>query len=128
MKSGFIEKCGSIGAFLTALACPACFPLLAATSAALGLGVFQPLEGIVFTLFKIFVFIALIGNVLAYLKHQKLILLIVGVLGPLLVFFRPICLLSSCIPLHGAVRAPLSLHSKFLCQSAMCIVQTKGSK
>ncbi len=83
MKSGFIEKFGSIGAFLTALACPACFPLLAVASAALGFGVFQPLEGI----FKIFVFIALIGNILAYLKHRKALPLTFGVIGSFLIFF-----------------------------------------
>lgn len=93
MRSGFIEKIGSIGTFLTALltvlvklTCPACFPLFAAVSAALGLGVLQPFEGIAFVLFKLFVLIALIGNVFAYLKHRKVLPLAVGVLGPILIF------------------------------------------
>lgn len=87
MKWGFVEKIGSVGAFLAALACPACFPMLATVGAALGLGVLLPFEGIVFSAFRILVLIALVGNLLAYWKHKSLIPLLVGVASPVAVLF-----------------------------------------
>ena len=73
MKLGFIEKIGSIGAFVAAAACPACFPLLAIVGATLGLGVLSPFEGWVFVLFKSLVLVALAGNVLSFLHHRTLL-------------------------------------------------------
>jgi mercuric ion transport protein len=108
MKLGFIEKIGSIGAFLAAATCPACFPLLAVVGAALGLSVFQPFEGAVFLVFKIFVLLALIGNILSYFKHRNLAALIVGILSPLLIFFaiylyfNPVLIYAGLFGLLGA--------------------------
>lgn len=105
---GIIEKIGSIGAFFAAAACPTCFPLLAVVGGAFGLGVFQPFEGIVFLVFKTFVFLALIGNIFSYFKHRKFIPLIVGILSPLLIFsaiyfyFKPILIYTGLFGLLAA--------------------------
>jgi len=39
VKRRFLEKVGSIGAVIGALACPICFPKIAIVGAAIGLGV-----------------------------------------------------------------------------------------
>jgi len=87
LNKGIVEKVGSVGSFLAALSCPACFPMFAVVGSALGLGFLQPYEGWVFLAFRILVLIALIGNIISYLNHQNKIALIIGVGSPLLIFF-----------------------------------------
>jgi mercuric ion transport protein len=87
VKSGVIEKIGTIGAVLAAAACPACFPMLAVVGTALGLGFFRPFEGWVFIAFQILVVIALLGNLLSFVRHRRAFPLIIGLAGPLLIFF-----------------------------------------
>ncbi len=87
MKSGVIEKIGTVGALLAAAACPACFPLLAIAGTALGLGIFQPFEGWVFIAFQILVIIATLGNILSFSRHRRAFPLIIGLTGPLMIFF-----------------------------------------
>lgn len=87
MKFGFIEKIGSIGSLISALACPACFPVFAVVGAALGLGVFHPFEGIVFVVFRVLVLVALAGNILVFFNHRRLLPLVVGVASPAMIFF-----------------------------------------
>jgi mercuric ion transport protein len=87
MKSEVVEKVGTIGALLAAVACPACFPLLAVVGAALGLGIFRPFEGWVFVVFQVLVLIALIGNILSFLRHRRVLPLILGVTSPALILF-----------------------------------------
>ncbi len=86
MKSAVIEKVGSVGAILAALACPACFPVLAVVSTALGLGIFRPFEGWVFVVFQILVLIALVGNILSFSRHRRVLPLILGAISPTLIF------------------------------------------
>jgi hypothetical protein len=45
MQRTVVEKVGSIGAIIAALACPICFPKLALVGLAVGLGVLAPYEG-----------------------------------------------------------------------------------
>lgn len=97
MKLGIIEKIGSIGSLIAALACPACFPIFAVVGAALGLGVLQPFESVVFIVFRILVLVALVGNILAYWKHRRPAPLIVGVLSPALIFFTIYVLWNSAL-------------------------------
>ena len=64
-----IEKMGTTGAVLAALACPICFPKLALVGTALGLGFLAPYETyIAFGIQALFV-LALIGQVFAYRTH-----------------------------------------------------------
>jgi len=87
MKHQFLDKVGAVGALLITPSCPACFPFIAAIGSAVGLGFLRPYEGILIYAFQALVLIALIGNLLAYRKHKKLIPLIVGIVSPGLIFF-----------------------------------------
>ena len=81
-----VEKVGSIGSFLAALACPGCFPMFAVVGSVLGLGFLRPYEGWVFLVFRILVFVALVGNIISYLNHRNNIALTIGLGSPLLIF------------------------------------------
>lgn len=87
MKLRIIDKIGSINGLLAAAPCPACFPLLAAAGAALGLGILRPYEGVVLLLFQVFVLVSLLGNAFAWRSHRKIVPLIVGLASLLLVLF-----------------------------------------
>jgi mercuric ion transport protein len=87
MKSGIVEKIGTVGAVLAAAACPACFPMLAVAGTALGLGIFHPFEGWIFIAFQILVVIATLGNLLSFARHRRILTIIIGLAGPLLIFF-----------------------------------------
>ena len=87
MNFRFIDKLGSIGSLLTAMACPFCFPFLATAGAAIGLGIFVKYEGLIMQIMKLLVFLALVGNVIAYLNHKKIFPLILGIVSPLLIFY-----------------------------------------
>lgn len=85
--SRLLDKLGAVGSFLAAAACPACFPLLAAAGAALGLGVLQPFEGYMLYVMQGFVAVALVGNLLAWRRHRNTGALALGTASPALVFF-----------------------------------------
>lgn len=82
-----LDRIGSFGSLLAALACPACFPIFATAGAALGLGVLQPFEGGVFVAFQFLVVLSLAGNVLAYRRCRALLPLLIGVAAPLAILF-----------------------------------------
>jgi mercuric ion transport protein len=65
------EKFGTAGAVVTALACPICFPKLAAVGAALGLGIFAPYEKYVAVFVQALFVLAFIGQVLSYRTHRS---------------------------------------------------------
>jgi len=74
MKRGFpsLDRIGSIGALLAAMAAPCCFPLFAVVAASLGLGALGPYESVVLYLFQAFTALALIGLALAFRRHGRL--------------------------------------------------------
>lgn len=87
MRFQFLDKIGAFGAFLAAVSCPACFPLLAVAGSALGLGFLRPYEGMVTIVLQVLVFVALVGNVLSFRRHKRVLLLMVGLASPILIFF-----------------------------------------
>ena len=87
MKLGFVDKIGSIGSLVTAMACPVCFPMLAVVGSALGLGVLHPFEGKILLAFELLVGVSLIGSFIAYFNHRKILPLLIGVISPGLIFF-----------------------------------------
>ena len=87
MKLSFIDKIGSIGSLVTAMACPACFPMLAVVGSALGLGVLHPFEGKILLVFQLLVVVALLGSFISYFNHCKILPLLIGVISPGLIFF-----------------------------------------
>jgi mercuric ion transport protein len=66
-----IEKLGTVGAVIAALACPICFPKLALIGAALGLGIFAPYEGYIAIGVQALFLLALIGQLVAYRAHRN---------------------------------------------------------
>lgn len=89
-----LDKLGSIGSVLTAAACPACFPQLAAIGTVVGLGALGSYEGQIFLATKILVALAIVGHLLAYSVHRSVWLLILGAGGGIL-FFLGLYLLRS---------------------------------
>jgi len=79
MKFEFLDKVGAGGAIVAAAACPVCFPLLAVTGSAVGLGVLAPVEGALIYVFQGLVLLALVGNIVAYFSHKRLFLLGFGI-------------------------------------------------
>lgn len=75
MKRPSVEKLGSVGAVVAALACPICFPKIALIGALLGLGVFAPYEGYVALGVQGLFLIAFIGQYLAFRRHRNRALL-----------------------------------------------------
>jgi len=61
--------------------------MLAVVGTALGLGIFRPFEGWVFTLFQSMVVIATLGNLLSFAGHRRVFPLIIGLVSPALIFF-----------------------------------------
>ena len=88
MKITFVDKFGSAGVLLTALSCPACWPLFASAGSALGLGVLLPYEPILMNYaFPGFMGITLIGAILSFRFHKQLIPLLIGVISPILALY-----------------------------------------
>jgi hypothetical protein len=86
MDRSFIEKFGTGGALIAALACPICFPKFALIGAALGLGVFAPYEGWVALLVQALFILALIGQLFAYRVHKNKWLLSLAIVTTALLF------------------------------------------
>ena len=86
MRRASVEKLGTGGALLAALACPVCFPKLALIGAALGFGVLAPFEGATaFAVQGLFV-VAWIGHVIAFRRHRNRWLLALSTVVTLLLF------------------------------------------
>jgi len=83
----YLDKTGAIGAFLAAGSCPVCFPLLAVVGSALGFGFLKPYEGAMMVIFQGLVLVALVGNILSFRSHKRIVPLAVGVISPILIFF-----------------------------------------
>jgi hypothetical protein len=74
-----LDRIGSLGALLMAIAAPCCFPLFAAVGAAVGLGILGRYEGIVLDVFQAFVLLALLGLALSFRQHGRFGPLTLGV-------------------------------------------------
>ena len=82
----FSEKLGSIGAVLTAAACPVCFPKLALLGALFGLGALGAYESQFFIAAQALIVVALVGHVLSYFGHRNRWLLGAAILSGAAVF------------------------------------------
>ena len=86
MFTTFIEKFGSLGAWLSAVSCAACFPALGTLGATFGLSFLAQYEGLAInTLLPIFASIALVGNLFNWWQHRSFIRGIISALGPIAV-------------------------------------------
>ena len=75
-----LEKFGSFGAIIAAMACPICFPKLALVGALIGMGTLAPYETAFFFGAQLLVLLAVTGHAISYKKHQnrKLLTLVIG--------------------------------------------------
>ncbi|PHR90766.1 MAG: hypothetical protein COA78_34445 [Blastopirellula sp.] len=88
MKLTFIDKVGSLGALLSAMACPVCWPLFATLGSSIGLGVLAPWEGVISNyVFPLFVLVAVVGGVISFRAHKQPLPLIVEIVSGLLIIF-----------------------------------------
>lgn len=105
-----VEKFGTTGAIVAALACPICFPKLAIAGAAIGLGVFAPYERYIALGVQALFVLAFVGQLLAYRAHRNKWLLILAGATTAAMFFGYYVVPSSIllqISLAGLVAASL---------------------
>lgn len=70
--SSSLDKIGSVGALLAAIAAPCCFPIFAAFAAGVGLGALSEYESVVLYLFQGFALLSFVGLVLGYRRHRRI--------------------------------------------------------
>ena len=76
-----LDRIGSIGALLAAIAAPCCFPLFAAIGTAAGLGLLGQYEGAILQIFQVFALVTLAGLALSIRDHCNPAPLIIGALS-----------------------------------------------
>lgn len=81
-----LEKFGSLGAIITAAACPICFPKLAILGGLLGFGALAKFETAFFFGAQILFVLALLGHALSFRKHRNKVILALAGLSTLLLF------------------------------------------
>ena len=82
----FVEKFGTFGAVIAALACPICFPKLVLVGTALGFGIFAPYERYIALGIQALFVLALWGQWLAYRSHRNKWLLSLAISNTALMF------------------------------------------
>ena len=86
MWQNLVEKFGSVGAVLAALACPICFPKLALIGSAVGLSTLAPFEAYVSLGVQGLFMVAFGGQLFAFRQHRNRWLLALSTLTTLLLF------------------------------------------
>lgn len=86
LKNNVNDRNTALGAFVSALFCPICFPALAGIASALGLSFLTRFEGIFLLLFHVFAFISLYSVWQGFGKHRVKLPLVLSGLGMLLIF------------------------------------------
>ena len=74
-----LDRIGSLGALLTAIAAPCCFPLFTAVGATVGFGILGRYESTVLYVFQAFVLLSLLGLALSFRQHGRFGPLTLGV-------------------------------------------------
>lgn len=67
-----LDRVGSIGAVLAAIAAPCCFPVFAAVGTAAGLGVLGAYEGVILSIFQAFAILTLAGLLLSARQYGNI--------------------------------------------------------
>ena len=80
MKRGLVllDRIGSAGAVIAAIAAPCCFPIFAAVGTAAGLSVLGQYESVVLSVFQGFALLSLAGLAVSFRQHRYAAPLIVG--------------------------------------------------
>ena len=75
-----LDRIGSAGVLIAAIAAPCCFPIFAAVGTAAGLSALGQYEGVILYIFQGFALLTLAGLALSYRRHRDPAPLIVGAL------------------------------------------------
>lgn len=78
-RSASLDRIGSMGALVAAVAAPCCFPLFAAAGASLGLSALGRYESVVLYVFQGFAALSLLGLAVAFREHRQIGPLTVGI-------------------------------------------------
>ena len=81
MSTNILDKVGSIGVIIAGAAVPCCFPFLSLIGSILGLSFLAPYQAYVMYAMQVLVVLALVGTVIAYRGHRKVLPLMLGILS-----------------------------------------------
>ena len=81
MSTNILDKVGSVGAVIAGAAVPCCFPFLSLIGSILGLSFLAPYQAYVMYAMQALVVLALVGTVIAYRGHRKILPLMLGILS-----------------------------------------------
>ena len=87
MSTNILDKVGSVGAVIAGAAIPCCFPFLSLIGSILGLSFLAPYQIYVMYAMQALVVLALVGTVIAYRGHRKILPLILGVFSTAAVLY-----------------------------------------
>jgi hypothetical protein len=87
MATNILDKVGSVGALIAGAAVPCCFPFLSLIGSILGLSFLAPYETYVLYAMQGLVVVALIGTVIAYRGHRKILPLLLGIVSTAAVLY-----------------------------------------
>ena len=79
--SSSLDRIGSAGVLVAAIAAPCCFPLFAAVGTVAGLSVLDRYEGVILFVFQGFALLTLAGLVLSFRRNRNFGPLIIGVIS-----------------------------------------------
>ena len=83
-----LDNVGTLGVWVTALSCPACFPALISLASALGLGFLSTFEGIAINyLLPFFALLVLLSNLYSWYQHRNHFRGLISVFSPVLILF-----------------------------------------
>ena len=83
-----LDNVGTLGVWVAALSCPACFPALISLASALGLGFLSTFEGIAINyLLPFFTLIVLLSNIYSWYQHRNHFRGLISVFSPVLILF-----------------------------------------
>ena len=81
-----LDNVGTLGVWVAALSCPACFPALISLASALGLGFLSTFEGIAINyLLPFFALLVLLSNLYSWYQHRNHFRGLLSVLSPILI-------------------------------------------
>ena len=81
MSTNILDKVGSVGAVIAGAAVPCCFPFLSLIGSILGLSFLAPYQTYIMYAMQVLVVLALVGTVIAYRGHRKVLPLMLGILS-----------------------------------------------
>lgn len=83
-----LDNVGTLGVWVAALSCPACFPALISLASALGLGFLSTFEGIAINyLLPFFTLLVLLSNLYSWYQHRNHFRGLISVFSPVLILF-----------------------------------------